>query len=42
VEEDCMRKDLDSIILTKNEIKIMAAVWDKGEDTVGDVFNTIS
>ena len=33
-----MKKDLNSLILTKNELEIMEVIWAKGETTVKDVF----
>jgi predicted transcriptional regulator len=37
-----MRKDLDSLILTKNELEIMEVIWANNEATVRDVFTAIS
>jgi len=37
-----MKKDLDSIILTRQELQIMKVVWDKGSATVKDVCDAIS
>ncbi|MBN2317930.1 MAG: BlaI/MecI/CopY family transcriptional regulator [Acidobacteria bacterium] len=37
-----MKKDLDSIILTNQELKIMNVIWDKGEVKARDVLNVIS
>jgi BlaI family transcriptional regulator, penicillinase repressor len=33
---------IDSILLTRNELRIMNAVWDEGTATVRDVWHTIS
>jgi len=37
-----MKKDLDSIILTRQELQIMKAVWDRGAATVREVCDVIS
>jgi BlaI family transcriptional regulator, penicillinase repressor len=37
-----MKKDLDSIILTRQELQIMKAVWDRGEATVKEVCDAVS
>ena len=37
-----MKKDLDSIILTRQELRIMKVVWDRGAATVRDVCSTLS
>lgn len=37
-----MKKDLDSIILTRQELQIMKVVWDKGEATVKEVCDAMS
>jgi BlaI family transcriptional regulator, penicillinase repressor len=37
-----MKKDLDSIILTKKELQIMKAVWERGAATVKEVCEAIS
>lgn len=37
-----MKKDLNSIILTKNELEIMEVMWARKKATVRDVFNLIS
>ncbi len=37
-----MKKDLDSIILTKTELDIMKVAWKLGEITTRDVLNAIS
>jgi len=37
-----MKKELDSIILTRQELQIMKAVWDKGSATVKEVWEAIS
>jgi predicted transcriptional regulator len=37
-----MKKGLDSIILTRQELQIMKVVWDRGEATVRDVCKVIS
>lgn len=38
----CMKKDINSLILTKHEFKIMEAIWAKKEATVRDVYNVVS
>ncbi len=37
-----MKRDLDSIILTRQELQIMKVVWDLGSATVKDVCSTMS
>jgi len=37
-----MKKDLDTIILTRQELKIMKVVWDQGATTVKEVCDAIS
>jgi predicted transcriptional regulator len=37
-----MKKDLDAILLTRQELQIMKVVWDLGAATVKDVCNAIS
>jgi predicted transcriptional regulator len=37
-----MKKDLDSIILTRQELQIMKVVWDRGSATVKDVCDVLS
>jgi BlaI family penicillinase repressor len=37
-----MKKDLASIILTKQELQIMKVVWDRGTATVRDVYETMT
>ena len=37
-----MKKDLDSIILTRQELQIMKIVWELGAATVKDVCDSIS
>ncbi len=37
-----MKKDLDSIILTRQELQIMKVVWERGSVTVREVFDVIS
>ena len=37
-----MKKDLDSIILTRQELQIMKVVWDLGSATVKEVCDVIS
>lgn len=37
-----MKKDLDSIILTRQELEIMKVVWDRGFAKVGEVCDVIS
>ncbi len=37
-----MKKDLDSIILTRQELEIMKVVWDRGAAKVGEVCEVIS
>jgi predicted transcriptional regulator len=37
-----MKRDLDSIILTRQELQIMKVVWDKGSATVKDVCGAVS
>lgn len=37
-----MKKDLDSIILTRQELQIMKVVWEKGEATVKEVCDAMS
>lgn len=37
-----MKKDLDSIILTRQELELMKAVWDRGAATVREVCDVIS
>lgn len=37
-----MKKDLDSIILTRQELLIMKVVWDKGAASVKEVCDVIS
>ena len=37
-----MKKDLDSIILTRQELKIMKVIWDRGSASVRDVRDSIS
>ncbi len=37
-----MKKDLDAIILTRQELQIMKVVWDQGAATVKEVCDTIS
>jgi BlaI family transcriptional regulator, penicillinase repressor len=37
-----MKKDLDSIILTRQELEIMKVVWDRGAAKVGEVCDVIS
>lgn len=37
-----MKKDLDSIILTRQELQIMKVVWDRGAATVREVCEVIS
>jgi predicted transcriptional regulator len=37
-----MKRDLDSIILTRQELQIMKVVWDLGSATVKDVCTTLS
>ena len=37
-----MKRDLNSLILTKNELEIMDVIWTEGEATVREVFSTIS
>jgi BlaI family penicillinase repressor len=37
-----MKKDLDTIILTKQELQIMKVVWERGAATVKDVCEAMS
>jgi predicted transcriptional regulator len=37
-----MKKDLESIILTRQELQIMKVVWDRGAATVKEVCDAIS
>jgi BlaI family penicillinase repressor len=37
-----MKKDLESIILTRQELQIMKAVWERGSATVREVCEVIS
>jgi BlaI family transcriptional regulator, penicillinase repressor len=37
-----MKKDLDSIILTRQELEIMKVVWDRSSAKVGEVCEVIS
>jgi BlaI family penicillinase repressor len=37
-----MKKDLGTIILTKQELKIMRVVWERGTATVRDVYEAMS
>jgi BlaI family transcriptional regulator, penicillinase repressor len=37
-----MKKDLDSIILTRQELQIMKVIWDRGAATVKEVCDTLS
>jgi BlaI family transcriptional regulator, penicillinase repressor len=37
-----MKKDLNSMLLTRQELQIMRIVWERGEATVRDVCETIS
>jgi len=37
-----MKKDLDSIILTRQELLIMKAIWDRGTASVKDVCDSLS
>jgi BlaI family transcriptional regulator, penicillinase repressor len=37
-----MKKDLDSIILTRQELHIMKVVWDRGAATVREVCDVVS
>jgi predicted transcriptional regulator len=37
-----MKKDIDSIILTRQELQIMKVVWDRGEATVKEVCDAMS
>jgi predicted transcriptional regulator len=37
-----MKKDLDSIILTRQELQIMKVVWERGSATVKEVCEVIS
>jgi len=37
-----MKKDLDSYILTRQELLIMKVIWDRGSATVGEVCNILS
>jgi len=37
-----MKKDIDSIILTRQELQIMKVVWDKGVATVKEVCDAMS
>jgi BlaI family transcriptional regulator, penicillinase repressor len=37
-----MKKDLDSIILTRQELQIMKVIWDRGAATVKDVCDAMS
>jgi BlaI family transcriptional regulator, penicillinase repressor len=37
-----MKKDLDSIILTRQELQIMKVVWERGAATVKDVCDAMS
>ena len=37
-----MKRDLDSLILTRQEFQIMKVVWEKGSATVREVCETIS
>ena len=37
-----MKKDLDSIILTRQELQIMKVVWEKGAATVKEVCDAMS
>lgn len=37
-----MKKDLDSIILTRQELQIMKVVWDRGAAPVKEVCDTLS
>jgi predicted transcriptional regulator len=37
-----MKKDLDSYILTRQELLIMKVIWDRGSATVRDVCDVIS
>jgi BlaI family penicillinase repressor len=37
-----MKKDLDSIILTRQELQIMKVVWDRGAATVKEVCDAMS
>ena len=37
-----MKRDMDSIILTRQELQIMKVVWDLGSATVKDVCSTMS
>jgi BlaI family transcriptional regulator, penicillinase repressor len=40
--EGKMKKDIDSIILTRQELQIMKVVWDKGVATVKEVCDAMS
>ncbi len=37
-----MKRDLDSIILTRQELEIMKVVWDRGSARVGEVCEVMS
>ena len=37
-----MKRDLDSIILTRQELQIMKVVWERGSATVKDVCEVMS
>ncbi len=37
-----MKRDLDSLILTRQELQIMKVVWEKGSATVREVCETMS
>ena len=37
-----MEKDLNSYILTKQELLIMKVIWDRGSATVREVYDTLS
>jgi len=37
-----MKKDLDSYILTKEELRIMKIIWKRGSATVREVFEAVS
>jgi predicted transcriptional regulator len=37
-----MKKDLDSIILTRQELRIMKVIWERGAATVKDVCDAMS
>ncbi len=37
-----MKRDLDSIILTRQELEIMKVIWDRGSAKVGEVCEVIS